>query len=260
MQMEVVARANSLLLLAGLLLGSVGACQPARAQLIGLPPLPTKRLKNQQKQRVHDFEWMWQYGPPPEGGREHEFIQDTHFRPFLQKNFTAPQSFWGLQPDNVKDPRRKSLPDTIEDFLDVPGNVTADDNRYITVTGAVFHFSTSRGLLFADLDSPDPLLAFAAIDWIRDGHTPSEADAQYTLWIFTNRPMGTADNPFALPPAFSRSLMRWVETPLAGSGILQKIRAAILVEPDGIPHQITVPRNGAAPVDSAPQLPRRSPS
>lgn len=249
-----------MLLLAGLVLASLSACQPARAQLIGQPPLPPKRQKHQQKQRIRDFEWMWQYGPPPEGGREHEFIQDSHFRPFLQKNFTAPQSFWGLQPADVKDLRRKSLPDTIEDFLDVPGTVSADDNRYITVTGAVFHFSTSRGLLFADLDSPDPLLAFAAIDWIRDAHTTAEANAEYTLWIFTNRQPGTADAPLALPPAFSRSLVHWVATPLAGSGIVQKIRAAILVEPDGIPHQIPVPAGEPGPVDSRPQLPKRSPS
>jgi len=260
MQMSFVAKTNSALLLGGLLMAVVGPCELARAQLIGEPPLPPKHQRHQKKKRSQDFEWMWQYGPPPEGGREHEFIQDPHFRPFLQKNFTAPQSFWGLQPDNVKDARRKSLPDTIEDFLDVPGTVTADDNRYITVTGAVFHFGTSRGLLFADLDSPDPLLAFAAIDWIRDAHTTAEADAQYTLWIFTNRPPGTRDNPSALPPAFSRSLTRWMATPLAGSGIVQKIRAAILVEPDGVPHQIPVPGIGSAPVNDRRQLPRRSPS
>jgi len=260
MQMSFVAKTNSALLLGGLLMAVVGPCELARAQLIGEPPLPPKHQRHQKKKRSQDFEWMWQYGPPPEGGREHEFIQDPHFRPFLQKNFTAPQSFWGLQPDNVKDARRKSLPDTIEDFLDVPGTVTADDNRYITVTGVVFHFGTSRGLLFADLDSPDPLLAFAAIDWIRDAHTTAEADAQYTLWIFTNRPPGTRDNPSALPPAFSRSLTRWMATPLAGSGIVQKIRAAILVEPDGVPHQIPVPGIGSAPVNDRRQLPRRSPS
>ena len=46
--------------------------------------------------------------------------------------------------------------------------------------------------------------------------------------------------------------------PLPGSGILQKITNAILVDPDGTPHQIPVPTAGpkAAPEEAAP-LPKR---
>lgn len=255
------AKANSKRLSAGLMLLAFTCCfKPARAQLVGEPPLPAKHQKHKQQRGAQDLEWMWQYGPPPAGGREHEFIQDPHFRRFLEQNFTAPQSFWGLQPDNVKDPRRKSLPDTIADFLDVPGTVTADENRYVTVTGAVFHFSSSRGLLFADLESPNPLLAFAAIDWIRDANTTADPNAQYTLWIFPSRLPGTGEDPLRLPPQLVRSLTRWMATPLAGSEIVQKIRAAILVGPDGVPHQIPIPSVGVEQTPTAPQLPRRSPS
>ena len=251
--------ANSKLLLAGMIfLAAANVCVRARAQLVGDAPLPARQQKH--KQRSEHLEWMWQYGPPPAGGREHELIQDPHFRPFLDQNFSAPQSFWGLQPDNVKDPRRKSLPDTIEDFLDIPGTVTADDNRYITVTGAVFHFGSSRGLLFADLDSPHPLLAFAAIDWIRDGHTTAEASAQYTLWLFTNRLPGASGTPFSLPPPLLRSLTRWMSTPLPGSEVVQHIRAAILAGPDGTPHQIPIPGAVGTVSSDSPQLPRRAPS
>ena len=245
--------------LAGLLL-AMSFCGLGSAQLVGEPPLPAKHEKHKKQRHDQDLEWMWQYGPPPEGGREHEFIQDPSFRPFLERNFTAPQSFWGLQPDNVKDARRKSLPDTIEDFLDVPGTVGAEENRYITVTGAVFHFPASRGLLFADLDSPHPLLAFAAIDWIRDAHTTREPNAEYTLWIFTNQQPAAGASLETLSPPFRRSLTRWMATPLAGSGIVQKIRAAILVGGDGVPHQIPLPQGVDAQPQTGPQLPKRAPS
>lgn len=254
--MAFAARRKSKRLLSGLLL-AMSLCGQGWAQLVGEAPLPPKHEKHKKQRHEQDLEWMWQYGPPPEGGREHEFIQDSNFRPFLERNFSAPQSFWGLQPGNVKDPRRKSLPDTIEDFLDVPGTVTADENRYITVTGAVFHFPSSRGLLFADLNSPHPLLAFAAIDWIRDAHTTREPNAQYTLWIFTNQPQGAGDAGGTLPPPLMHSLTRWMATPLAGSGIVQRIRAAILVGPDGVPHQISVPASAGTPAETGPQLPRR---
>ena len=63
-------------LLAALLAASVGA--PAlHAQLLGEAPLPPKQKK--QKARGGELEWMWQYSPPPEDGREHELIQDPHF-------------------------------------------------------------------------------------------------------------------------------------------------------------------------------------
>jgi hypothetical protein len=220
-----------------------GACG-ARAQLVGEPPLQHHHVKKS-KDRSGDLEWLWQYGPPPPGGREHDLIQDPHFQGFLHQYFTAPQTFWGLQSGDPKDPRHKSLADTVYDFLTVPGVVIADDNRYITATGCVFHFCPSRGLIFADLNGVHPLVAFAAIEWIRQSHTTDQADAEYTLWIFPNQAPGTSEEPTNLPPPLVHSLVRWIKTPLAGSGIVQKVTAAILVDPDGTPHQIPVPTEGS---------------
>ena len=245
-----------------LLLMSLGAV-PGHAQLLGEPPIPPKEKK--QKQRAGDLEWLWQYSPPPAEGREHELIQDPHFRDFLDQYFKAPQSFWGPHADDPKGGARKSLADTVDDFLAIPGQVIADENRYITATGSVFHFRTSRGLIFADLNSKDPLVAFAAIDWIRDDRPTTDPNAEYTLWIFANKALfakalpGSGDNSAHLPQAFQRSLTRWMITPLPGSGAVQKVTAAILVDPDGTPHQIPVPGGaGAAPVEG-PSLPKRTP-
>ena len=252
---------------AGLLLFCLfSAAWPARAQLLPEPAIPPKVKK--EKRQPADLEWMYQYSPPPADGREHELIQDPAYRPFLARFFTAPQSFWGPQPTDPKAPVHKSLADTVDDFLTIPGKVLVDDNRYLTVTGAVRHLPTQRGFVFVDLNAPnakrsereakDPLVLFAAIDWIRDAKTPSDPGAEYTLWIFPDQAPGTPQVPYNLPPAVLRSLTRWMAEPLAGSGIVQKVTHAILVDPDGTPHEIAVPV-GAAPAkqDDAPALTKR---
>jgi hypothetical protein len=249
---QMIARCLAVALLAG----SVCAM---RAQLQTEPPIPSRQKdeKKKQKPRPADLEWMWQYSPPPADGREHELIQDPHYRDFLEQYFTAPQSFWGSTTLDPRDTKRKSLPDTVDDFLTVPGKVLADENRYITVTGHVFRYPPGRGLLFADLNTSHPLVVFAAIDWIRESHATSEPDAEYTLWIFPNQTPGTPQNPYSLPPPLLRSLTRWMAEPLPGSGIHQKITAAIVVDPDGTPHQIPVPSYGTTAPDEARPLPKR---
>ena len=236
------------------------------AQLQPEPPLPTKQKKEDKKREKHgsgDLEWMWQYSPDPKDpaqkdGREHDLIQDHNYHPFLNEYFTAPQSFWGSTTLDPRTSKRKTLADTVDDFLTVPGKVLADDNRYITVTGHVFRYPAGRGLVFADLNPGKPLVAFAAIDWIRDSRPTSDPEAEYTLWIFVNQTPGTPQNPQALPPPLVRSLTRWMAEPLAGSGIVQKVTHAILVNPDGTPHEIPVPAMApkAAPEEAAP-LPKR---
>jgi hypothetical protein len=190
-----------------------------------------------------DAEWMWQYGPPPADGRENQLIQDPKFYPFLKQNLTAPQSFWGVQGT-----RYKPLADTAMDFLSVPGKVVAEDDRYLSITGCVFHFCPARGLLWVDLNpapkgsaAPPNLVAFAAVDWIRDGKATSQPDAEYTLWLFGNEAFGLgADARNPLPAALKHSISRWTKEPLAGSGIVENITHAIVVDPDGTPHQVPI--------------------
>ncbi|SNT39370.1 hypothetical protein SAMN05421770_11112 [Granulicella rosea] len=202
----------------------------APAQTLGPPPIPPKNAKKQKIQWV-DTEWLWQYSPPPAEGRENDLIQDPHFRPFIDQYLTAPQAFWG---PNM--PPRKSLADTAYDFLAIPGKVIADDNRYLTFTGCVFHFCPSRGLVFVDLNSgqknTQPLVVFAAIDWIRESKVTTDPGAEYTLWIFPDVAM-TSDH---LPAPLVKSLVRWSEEPIARTGIHQRITTAVLVDPDGTPH------------------------
>ena len=207
----------------------LGISMAAPAQLF------SPKIKKEKKQR-ENVEWLWQYSPPPADGRENALVLDPRFRPFLAQYLTAPQTFWGNPKTGYK-----PLAETALDFLSVPDKVIADDNRYLSITGCVFRFCPSRGLLWVDLGLPHPLVVFAAIDWIKDSKVPSEPDAQYTLWVFTNH----AIDPGHIPAALTHSVARWAAAPPSGSTIVQKIRNAILVDPDGQPHPIPPASLGA---------------
>ena len=200
-------------------------------------------IKKRDKKHASDAEWMWQYGPPPTGGRENDLIQDAKFRPFLAQNLTAPQAFWGVQGTHYK-----PLADAAMDFLSVPGSVIAEENRYLTITGCVFHFCPARGMLWVDLNAAPKagnLVVFGAVDWIRDSKTTSQPDAEYTLWLFPNQPLGlTPDAPNQVPAALVRSISRWTKEPLAGSGIVERVTHAIVVDPDGKPHEVPIGQLG----------------
>jgi hypothetical protein len=190
----------------------------------------------EEKQPRENVEWLWEYSPPPADGRENELLRDPRFRPFLAQYFTAPQTFWGNPKTGYK-----PLAETALDFLSVPDKVVADDNRYLSITGCVFRFCPSRGLLWVDLNGAHPLIVFNAIDWIRDGRTPSEPGAEYTMWVFPNH----AIDPAHIPSALTRSVARWTAEPPSGSTLTQHIANAILVDPDGTPHQIPPAAMGA---------------
>ena len=198
---------------------------------------PAQTGKKQRPAR-EDVEWLWQYTPDDvnKDGRENELLQDARFRPMLDQYLTAPQSFWG-QPINGK---YRSLASTALDHLSVPDKVLADENRYISISGCVVHFCPARGLLWVDLNGSHHLVVFAAIDWIKADKPTSDADAEYTLWLFPNDPL---PHP---PAALTKAIARWTAEPLAGSGIVQKITHAILVDPDGTPHELAPASLGIA--------------
>lgn len=233
------------LLLTGIFATGAGASALLDAQIYTQPQsAPPEPPRSKPEKRPHsNIEWLWQYSPSPQKpkGNENALIQDPRFLPFLSDNLTAPQSFWG-----VAGTKYKPLADTAFDFLSVPGKVVADDNRYLSITGCVFHFCPSRGLLWVDLNQapknatgPDHLVVFAATDWIRESKASTEPGAAYTLWVFSNQAFGlNPGDAHPIPSAFVRSIARWTREPLAGSGIVENITHAIVVDPDGTPHQV----------------------
>ncbi len=211
-----------------LLLASTALAQPSSPQ-----------IKKDKKQPRENVEWLWQYSPPPPGGRENELVRDPRFIPFLAQYLTSPQTFWGSEKAGYK-----PLSETALDFLSIPDKVLADDNRYLSITGCVFRFCPSRGLLWVDLGLPHPLVVFAAIDWIKAGKTPSEPGAEYTLWVFPNHPI----DPAHIPAALTHSVARWTAEPPSGSTAIQHITNVIIVDPDGQPHPIPPAAIGANPL------------
>ena len=195
------------------------------------------------KPAPENVEWLWQYTPDATNkqGRENDLVQDDRFRPFLDQFLTAPQTFWGTPVAG----RYRSLASTALDHLTVPGSVLADENRYIAISGCVVHFCPARGLLWIDLNGSHHLVVFAAIDWIKQDKPTTDPAAEYTLWLFPNDSLSGAQHP---PAALLRALARWSAQPLPGSAIVQNITHAILVDPDGTPHEVAPSALGVAPL------------
>ena len=226
-----------IILFAAGMLFAISPCL-ASGQLLGPEGLPAKEKKS--KQRRENIEWLWQYSPPPADGRENELMQDPRFEPLLKKYLTAPQAFWGPQTGV-----RRTLAETALDFLAVPGTVSAENDRYLTITGCVFHFCSNRGLLWVDLNAPQPLLVFAAIDWTTENQPPDDPASTYTLWVFSDQALSTdREQPNRIPSALLNSMKRWTAQPAAGSRHLQNITTAVLVDPDGTPHELAPDKLG----------------
>ena len=194
-------------------------------------PLPQVTLHHATK--PEDLSWLWPFASPAPDGRENDLANDPRFQSLLRRSFTAPQSFFG---------ESEPLHKVALDFLGgPPGRVLADDNRYLTADACVQHFCPDRGLFFADLGARDPLLVFAAIDWISDNRTTDDTASAYSMWVFPSRPL----DPAHLPPALVRSVARWTAETSSGSTALQNITRVFLVDPDGTPHTLAPATIGA---------------
>jgi hypothetical protein len=204
--------------------------------LTAVPGIRAQLHLKRDKPAVEDLSWMWQYTQPAPGGNGNGLINDPRLLPFLKLHLTAPQAFWGNKP----------LADTALEFLGAPGVTRADENRYITATGCVPHFCPDRGMLFVDTAGSRPLVIFAALDWSREGRATDEANAEYTLWIFADRVLASADSPDnapRLPSSLQRSL-RIFSAELNGSKLPPLVTRSFIVDPDGKPHEIAPSQTG----------------
>ena len=184
-----------------------------------------------------DISWLAQYTRPTPDGDENRLVQDPRFKPFLKRNLTTPQTFWG-PPGGPGKP----LADAAFDFLaGPPGRVVLDARRYLKADACVAHFCPDRGLLWIDTALPKPLVVFSAIDWISDNRPTDDKNSAYTLWIFPNQPI----DPARIPAALTHSIARWTAQPSSGSDDLQNITRVFLVDPDGTPHPLSPSTIGA---------------
>ncbi len=228
-------RATLHLAAALVLLGAAYTC----AQIPNPDNLVAPPLHNPAHQHsIHpadDLQWLWQFAQPKPTGDADALRLDPRFPSLLTREFRQPQSMWG--PPETHEP----LATVIPLFLTKYGEVTATQNRYLTIDGCVPSFCAASGLLWIDLGSPHPLAIFAAVNWTAEGHTTDQASADYNLWLFPNRTLSPNELPFAL----NEAIAQWNARLAAAHRLVPHIAHAVLVEPNGSPNALDPQLAGA---------------
>lgn len=199
--------------------------------LIAPPPPPIQFRGRHLVKPTTDFQWMWQYTQPAPNGNEGALLNDPHFAMMLQDNLKAPQSFY----------RDGTLPlaAVAQQYFGVNfSSVRAEGNRTISLIGCVQHQCEDQGLLWVDTAVQRPTVVFAATQWTAQGAPIEDPNAEFNLWVFTSRALD-AEHP---PVALVNTIAQW------HNENHQRIHAALVIDPDGTPHQVNPAVLGATPV------------
>ncbi|MGA8939880.1 MAG: hypothetical protein WB439_12025 [Acidobacteriaceae bacterium] len=180
-----------------------------------------------------NLQWLWQYTQPAPNGNEAGLLDDPRFKSMLHDNLKAPQSFF----------RNGALPlaDVAEHYFGmIFSAVRGMDNRYITFNSCVPHDCTSQGLLWIDTAPAHPTIVFVATQWTTEGKSDADPDADFNLWVFSNRPL----DPEHPPPTLVTAISKW--------DYMQPrhIKTALIVDPNGMPHKVDPRILGATPSTS----------
>ena len=200
--------------------------------MVSGPPKPPPVRQRPRGPSIGNVQWLWPFAQPEPNGNAVALRQDTRFARLLDVSFKQPQAFWG---------KDVPLSTVIPRFLARYGSVTTKDNRYFIVDGCVPSFCPAHGMLWMDLGAADPLLVFAAVDWTTEAHATDEANADYNLWLFTNRHV-SAD---ALPLALTEAIADWDARLASAHRGVPHIAHALLVEPNGQPYPLNPTLVGA---------------
>jgi len=194
------------------------------------PPPPPIRFHGTHV-AIPDLQWLWQYTQPAPDGNEAGLLVDPHFDSLLKDNLKAPQSFF-------RDGKVPLSAVARSYFGMIFSPVHGIDNRYITFSSCVPHDCTRHGLIWVDTAPQHPIVVFAATEWATEGKPESNPDAEYNLWVFSSRPLDPEHPPATLVTAISD----WI-SPAAP----QHIKTALVIDPDGTPHQVNPTVLGATP-------------
>jgi len=195
-------------------------------KLIAPPPPPISF--HSRHVAIPNFQWLWQYTQPAPDGNEAGLLVDPHFDSFLDDNLKAPQSFF-------RDGKVSLSAVAHSYFGMIFSPVRGIDNRYITFNSCVPHDCTRHGLIWVDTAPQHPTVVFAATEWTTQGKPETDPDAEYNLWVFSNRPL----DPEHPPTALMSAIQQWNPQ--------QHIKNALVIDPDGTPHQVNPATLGATP-------------
>ena len=231
----------------------LGMCAGARAQIsnpndmVSGPPKPPPIRQRARGPNTGTLQWLWQYAQPKPNGNAVALRADPRFAALLDASFKQPQAFWG---------KDVPLSTVIPRFLARYGQVNSKNNRFLAVDGCVPSFCAAHGMLWMDLGSPDPLLIFAAVNWTTETHTTDEANADYNLWLFSNRQI-SAD---ALPLSLTEAIADWDARLASAHRGVPHIVHALLVEPSGQPYPLNPTLVGANTLPPQPDTVTPKPS
>ena len=209
--------------------GALAHAQITNPDNLVAPP-PPRNPAHARTLTEDNLQWLWPFTQPAPIGRASDLRLDARFQSLLARDFNHPQSVWG---------QHQSLDQVIPLFLSAHGAVTAEQNRYLAIDGCVPSFCPAHGLLWIDLGSPHPLIVFAAVNWTAQNHTTAEANADYNLYLFANSPLA------ALPLALTASIAHWDARLAEAHRTVPHIAQAVLIEPDGTPHDLDPQQTGA---------------
>ena len=158
-------------------------------------------------------------------GRENDLNWDPRFKSLLKASFPQKQSIWFEQGKLI------SLPEMIQKFIGVPGEVLLDDSRYLTLDGCVPHDCDDRGMLWIDSGANPAVLIFAGTGMI----SGSDSAEKSHLWLYSSEKLNWQQ----IPAPFLTSLHRWLATIGADGyrgtkGYRYDFSLATIVQPSGI--------------------------
>jgi len=172
---------------------------------------------NLHAQDSSDPHWLLQYRDIDQYHRDsaNRLKWDKRFDPFVNHYLPMKQIFWE---------KGKAIGAVASDFLGVPGSIHIEAERNYSADGCVAHACFEKGMLWVDMKTTPPIVAFSATD-IRKG----TKDNGYRLYLFISREFGAED----LPAELRKSITRWTATPLGDGKEIETITQAVIVGPDG---------------------------
>jgi hypothetical protein len=176
----------------------------------------------------NDLAWARAFASPEKKDEDHKW--DPQFRVLMRGSFTQRQSFWR---DHGKFP---SVPDLVEEFLGVPGGVSLDADRYVTMDGCVPHACSARGMVWIDTrGGGKSLVIFVAPEDVSTA--ASDKRALQHLWLYASDEL----NWQKMPPEFVTSLARWYGAYQATWAKYYRMNVLMLtlVEPSGLTYDLS---------------------
>jgi hypothetical protein len=190
-------------------------------------------------QNAADPHWLFKYRDADGTTNANGLMWDKQFKPFINHYLPQRPAFhgWG------KPKPMSTIASELFGNSDLFPAIQSGSDRYFIAHGCEAHACPEKGLLWVDLASAPPLVAFA----VNDVYNGNDSRAQ-KLYIFTSRKLSAQD----LPKELRATISQWTAKSAEGDyGI--KISRAVIVAPDG--HEQSADLNAVGVAQTAQEKP-----